>query len=134
MNLKIGDEVLILCRMRYPESPEENYRGAVTKVGRKYATVTYEKTRRDWRGNEVRDHCTIEFDMETGNERGSTSHYGSYVRTFEQFELDQRRKAAEKILFTAGVSIDYSQRVTLEQIEALAEVASTFPALDRGRL
>ena len=130
MNIKEGDEVHVFLWSR--RNPEGGHPATVTKIGRKYATATWEA--QYGYGKTIPQ--SIEFDMETGTQRNSRTvgSGGSYVRTLEQVALDERRRAAEKALFTAGVSINYPDRFTLEQVEVLAEVAKTLPALDRGRL
>lgn len=133
MNVKEGDEVRVFLWRR--SDPEGGNRATVTKIGRKYATATWGEARL-WLGREEAVQRSIDFDMETGNERNGRTHGtgGSYVRTLEQVALDERRRAAAKALFTAGISISDPSRFTLEQVEVLAEVAKTLPALDRERL
>lgn len=123
--LSIGDEVRVLTR-RHTPGPEEGYAGKITRVGRIYAAADYETTRTDWRGEEVTSRHAVEFDMATGVERGASHHYGIVVRTLEQAALARRRRAAEEILRAASVSLMSRRKFTLEQIEALAEVAATF--------
>ena len=129
-DIKEGDEVRVFLWHR--TDPEGGHRATITKTGRKYATASWEVPHGI--GKTVPQ--SIEFDMETGAERNGRTRGsgGSYVRTLEQVALDERRRAAEKALFTAGISINYPARFALEQVEALAEVAKTLPALDRGRL
>ena len=118
--IREGDEVRIFEH----RAPEGGWAGKVTKVARKYATVEYEQ-------------ATTEFDMGTGIERGykgNNSTYATRVKTLAEVALDQRRSTASQTLFRAGVSVNYPHRLSLEQLEALAEVAGTFPELDRGRL
>lgn len=127
MDIKVGDEVRIVrpgARYHGAGSPEGGWPGRVTRAARKYATAEYDAGR----GTE-----TIEFDMGTGTERGSVnSTYAARVRTPGEMERLARQDRARKTLFKAGVSVagDWS-RLTLEQWEALAEVAATLPEYDR---
>jgi hypothetical protein len=120
---KAGDPVIIFKhRTRYDTFPADGYEAAVIKVGRKYATAAYVRQRAAYPAGPVTE--TIEFDMETGRERGGTSNYGRYVRTPEQVELDRRLSAAMSVLTNLRIRLE--RKFTLEQIEALAQVARTF--------
>ena len=128
-DIKVGDEVRILKhRTRYDSSfPEDGYTGTVTKVARKYAKATYVRQRTAYPPGPVEE--TIEFDMETGKVREGTdygSNYNLYVRTAEQHEREQRQSAASAVLFARKIRLDYSHGLTLEQIEALAEVVKSW--------
>ena len=126
MNIKPGDELrVIIPGNRYRSgSPEGGHPAVVTKVGRKYGTVEYDN---DGRAR------AIEFDLQTGRERGSASNYAARVETVAEAELGIRYATARKALFDAGVSILYDNRLTLEQFEAVAAIARTLPVLDRSR-
>ena len=121
-DFKVGDEVRVITHTGYRKSPEGGHRATVVKIGRKYGTATYTRHRTAYPPGPVEE--TIEFDLTTGRERGSTSNYSTRVKTLEEVALDERRAAADKILFDAGVSIRH--RPTLEQVEALAEVVKTW--------
>lgn len=120
---KAGDEVRVFADRRHP-NVEGGYPGKVTKVGRKYGTAEYEVATQDWRGNPGTDKRTIEFSLDDGTERGSTSSYAATVRTPAQVAEDQRRRAAIAALKAAGIEfrIGREHSFTLEQVEALAEV------------
>jgi hypothetical protein len=126
-SIKAGDEVRVLCRIsrRSQSIPEGGYRAIVTKVARKYATAVFTE-RWTLGGQEQRREREISFDMETGQARADTE--GLYVRTPEQLDRDERRKVALFHLDNAGVELKMWQRshLTLEQIEALAEVVKTW--------
>ena len=136
-SFKPGDEVRVLrsrSHRRGPVPPEGGYRGTVTSVGRKYASAVFEEilTHPDSAGERRRDR-EISFDMETGIVRADTD--GWYVRTPEQLDRDERRKATLFLLGEHGIEIKlgYANSLTLEQIEALAEVARSFsPAPEEG--
>ena len=93
-DIKIGDEVRLFAygTRAGRNLPEGGGRGTVTKVGRKYATATFEGAARE-----------ISFDMETGSERGDYRTY--YVRTPAQVEAEQRRDAAVVLLKEAGFEL-----------------------------
>jgi hypothetical protein len=127
-SLKPGDEVRVYERNIYRNGPEGGLAARVSKVGRKYATAAYEVVTTDWHGEPKRKERTIEFDMETGREKGSQSNYGAYIKTPEQADLDVRQQSAIATLLTRKIRLDSGHSLTLEQIEALAEVARTFSA------
>ena len=98
----------------------------MTKVGRKYATAAFDRTRKDWRGNEHTDRAEVEFSIDTGYERGDQYGNGIRVLTVAQAEAAARKRAALALLRGLGVDITSRSPLTGEQIEALAEVAGTF--------
>jgi hypothetical protein len=116
-----GDEVRVFGRpSRYSKSPPDGYKGTITKVGRKYATATY-----DLDGGLF----TIEFDMRDGCERGSVGTHARRVRTPAQVEQDNRREVALTAIRDGGLEFRSGyppSRLTLEQLEALAEVVKTW--------
>jgi len=124
-DIKIGDEVRVLSNNSYHPHPEGGYKATVTKVGRKYATATFPATRK-WLGREEQYERPVEFDMTTGIERDGHSSFGYRVRTLAQLEQDERRAAAMATLTAHHIAIDYGHRLTLEQIESLAEVVKTW--------
>ena len=125
-DIKIGDEVRVIDRSPYHKNPEGGHPATVVKVGRKYATATYETTHTDFRGKERRTERAVEFDMATGREKGSNTNYGLRVETPEQAELAARKSAADAALLARKIRLDFGHGLTLEQIEALAEVVKTF--------
>jgi hypothetical protein len=132
--LKAGDEVRVLrSRSRYgPVPPEGGYRGTVTRTGRKYAFAVFEETYTDSADTERQREREICFDMENGHVRADTD--GWYVRTPEQLKRAERRKSALFLLSEHGIEIKlgYVNSLTLDQIEALAEVARTFTETTEG--
>ena len=126
---KVGDKLRVIDRSPYRNQPDGGWPATVVKVGRKYATAIYETTHTDWRGQETRNERTVEFDMATGREKGSTTNYGLRVETPEQVEQVARKSAAESVLHARKIRLDFGHGLTLEQIEALAEVVKTFGAV-----
>jgi hypothetical protein len=126
--IKIGDEVRIANHGRTRGIAAQRYDGIVVKVGRKYAIAEYEVIGKNMDGGERRTTRAVEFDMTTGIERGASSNYGYYVRTPEQADRDDRRSAALAVLAAGGIEfrLGAERKFTLEQLEALAEVARTF--------
>jgi hypothetical protein len=120
---KVGDEVRVFLRNRYVTGPDGGFVGTVTKVGRRYATATYERTSTDYRGERTIT-VPVEFDMETGHEKGDSYGNGLRVKTPEQLLLDERRDAALAVIKAAGIEFRPGREhgVTTAQIEALAEV------------
>jgi hypothetical protein len=138
MDIKTGDEVRITLPRHHrhgASSPEGGYVGRVVKTGRKYATAEYEVTYTDYSGKPRSDTKSLEFSMETGAERDSSSSFRARVQTPEQAKAKVRQDKAREVLFKAGISVsgDWS-RLTLEQWETLAAVAATLPEYDRSHL
>ena len=127
-SIKPGDEVRVLMRIsrRGAQVPEDGYQGTVTKTGRKYATAAFEETWTNAAGSSQSRKREISFDMESGIEHAG--YEGWYVRTPEQFHLDKRRKMALFLLGESGIEFKFGRErsLTLEQIEALAEVVKTW--------
>lgn len=132
MDVKLGDEVRIMEHTRYRKTPKDGYTGSVTKVGRKYATATYETTRTDWRQQEITDKRTVEFDMVTGRERGSQTNYGIEVVTPAEAERRSRRTVALAVLAEHKIRLEYDHGLDLDQMEALAALAGSFSPADAG--
>ena len=127
-DIKAGDEVRVFSRNKYHPAPEGGQVATVTKVGRRYAAAAWEVTEKLWLGEdrERRAERTIEFDMETGYEKGTNSSYGRYVKTPAQLEVDAREDAAISSLLDRKIRLDFGHGLTLEQIEALAEVVKSW--------
>lgn len=135
MDIKTGDEVRVTeGGGRRGSSPPGGWAGRVTRTGRKYAAAEYEVTWVGHSGRPERSTRTIEFSMETGIERNSVSNFAGHVRTPGQVAEQARRDAARDTLFKAGISVNgLFERLSVEQWEALAAVAATFPEYDRSR-
>lgn len=117
MDLKVGDDVRVFdqngSRMGQPPG---GWLGKVVKIGRKYATVEYGQR------SEM-------FELATG--RRANDGYGHRrIRTLEQVALEERRRSAVDKLHSHGVELRTGHRLSIEQIEALAEVAATFTEED----
>lgn len=138
MDIKVGDEVRINLprhRRHGDNSPEGGYVGRVIRTGRKYATAEYVVSYTDYSSKLRSDTRTVEFSMETGAERNSPSSFTARVRTPEQVEQEMRQSKAREVVSKAGLSVSGSwTRLTIEQWEALAELAATLPEYDRSRL
>jgi hypothetical protein len=118
LNVKVGDEVRVFdVNGRRNGQPGSGWPGKVVKVGRKYFTVAYGSSGR-----------TTNFLLETGRVNDAYGHRS--VKTLDQVAHDQRRAQAEADLTACGVELRFGHKLTLEQIEALAEVARTFTSQD----
>ena len=106
--IKAGDEVRVFSRRRGGNDSEP---GVIVKVGRTLV--------------EVRWHGHVEkFRIDT---RIVNDSYGSvWFETPADTDRRERTTAAQEVLIAAGIELSYRRRFTLEQIEALAEVARTF--------
>jgi hypothetical protein len=126
--IKEGDEVRVfMANPNWKNAPPDGWRAEVTKAGRKYATATW--MRQSTAGVGPREYpVSAEFDMETGYEKGKSaaSHGGYRMRTYGQIVLDERETSATAFLRSLGIELSWQRQFTLEQIEALAEVAKTF--------
>lgn len=111
MDLKVGDEVRVFDRNgSHMGQPPGGWPGKVVKIGRKYATVEY-GSRSDL------------FDKETG--RRNNDGY-RHLKTPEQVALEEREVHAVKALRSHGIELRHGHRLSLEQVEALAQVVATF--------
>ena len=112
MNLEVGDEVRVFDRNgSHMGQPPGGWPGKVVKIGRKYVTVEY-GSRSDL------------FDKETGRLKDSHGH--RRVETLEQVALEARQDRAIQTLRSHGIDLRRGHRLSLEQIEALAQLAATF--------
>ena len=125
-DIKPGDEVRVIEGRRYGSN--RIWTGRIAKVARKYATAEYETTRTDWNGKPKAEKRTVEFDMATGWERGTYGTYGIQVRTPAQIDEQERRAGALAEIKAHGVEFKAGREraLTLEQVEALAEVVKTW--------
>ena len=123
--IQVGQEVRILPQRRHSRVPDGGYVGTVTKIGRRYATAAYAVTTVEF-GEERRYERTVEFDMDTGIERGGSRWDGDRVLTPEQIEAEARQKAAEAVLTAHRIDLRPGHGLTGEQVEALAELVKTF--------
>ena len=123
--IKAGDEVRVYDVNSAParrgqHDPGEP--GKVVKVGRTLVHIEY-------------FHRTETFRIEDGRRNDNYGH--QWFLTLEQAEVKDRRRAAEDALRSVGLQFTSSGRrdsLTLEQIEALAEVARSFsPEEGTGR-
>lgn len=117
--LAVGDVVRVFSprQRRRDDGPQEGREARVTKVARKYATAEYDLDRYAQ---------VIEFDIETGRERGSEGSYSRYVLTPAQ--VDARNQYAEAIgtLKEAGLEPRPGRRVDAGLAIALAALARSF--------
>lgn len=110
--LRAGDEVRVFDqndgRMGQPEG---GWPGVVTNIGRKLIRIEYR--------NKV-----DAFRLDTGRINDNYGH--RWFKTMEQVAESKRRSSAMAVLNAHKISLDFGHRLTLEQIEALAELARTF--------
>lgn len=115
--LQVGDEVRVFdVNGSRRGQPEGGYVGHIVKVGRTLAHIEY----KGW---------TETFRLDNGRRNDNYGH--QWFKTLEQAALDERRSVAEAVLRNVGVELSHRRSFTLEQIEALAEVAKTFGKADR---
>lgn len=114
MTYEVGQEVVFRSRTgrRGHSSPDRV--GKVTRVARKYCTVEFAGMRRLE---------TLEFDKETGGERGNPQYpqYLGTIKTADEWAAIDRRANLLKALREIGVDL-YRVSVTSEQLEAVAVV------------
>ncbi len=117
LEVKVGDEVRVFdVNGRRAGQPEGGWPGVVASVGRKYFTVDYDGQH----GGRVHEFSLID------GLRANDVYGHRHVRTAEQVEAARRRRVALALLVAHWVDIQRADRLTLEQLEALAEVAKTF--------
>lgn len=112
MQVKQGDEVRIFdqngARIGQPEG---GWPGTVVKIGRSLVTIEYRGKQDPFR-----------LDTRVINDR-----YGHrWFKTLEQAAEDERLRVALATLKAHSIRLDSGHGLTVEQIEALAEVARTF--------
>lgn len=115
LDVKAGDTVTLHGGSRWTSSREV----IVSRVARKYFYVPLH-------GREAA------FSLETGHSRDHTAGTGVWVTTRAMDEAARRRTEALKTLEDHEVILDSlrNHHLTTEQLEALAEIAKTFPAKD----
>ena len=114
--IQVGDEVRVFdVNGRRMNQPEGGWIGHVKNVGRTLAHIDYP----GGRGTEG-------FKLSDGQRPGGRR----WFKTLDRVARDDRMCAAQDILIAVGVELNYRNRLTLEQIEALAEVAKTFGRTD----
>lgn len=107
--IKDGDEVRVY--RRYDRHNPDGYRGEVIKVARTLVTVEYAGRAEKFR-----------IDTQRVND-GSGS---VYFRTMEQVVEAKRRSEALAVLNAHKIELGRGNSLTIEQIEALADIARRF--------
>ena len=112
---QVGQDVQIFERITGRRDILATHTGHVAKVGRKYGTAEYMVS------GHVR---SVEFDLADGKERGFGGDWATTVRTVAQMAEDRRYALALSAVKAAGIEFRFGleRRLTLRQIEALAEV------------
>ena len=114
--LTVGQEVRLVLMNRWNSQPPEAVAfGVVTRVGRRYAFA-------DFDGGRIR-----EFDIVTGYERGDENGNGLRVMTAELVDRERREREAVAFLRENGVDMNSRRHLTLEQIEAIADILRPDP-------
>ena len=106
-SIKAGDEVRVFGR----RSDKAGEPGVIVKVGRTLVEVR-------WHGHAEK----FRIDTRTVND----GYGGVWFETPEDTDRRERETAARAVLTAAGIEFRIGRRFTLDQIEALAEVARTF--------
>lgn len=125
-DIKPGDEVRVFPGRwrRVGKTPEGGYPGTVTGVARKYATAAYTVPYAD--GTPGGTERTVEFDMQTGRERGQDGTYGALVKTPAMAVRDALQAAALASIKEAGFEIRLGHRPSPELIIAVAVAIEAF--------
>ena len=114
--IQAGDEVRVYdVNGKRVGQPEGGWRGKVVKVGRTLAHIHYGDPH--WTRTET-------FTLEDGQRN---DRYGrQWFLTMDEAARRERLYVALSVLGGHGITLDHGNSLTLEQIEALAEVARTF--------
>jgi hypothetical protein len=116
-DLRVGDEVRVFdVNGRRMGQPEGGWPGTVTRVGRTLMDVSY-------------NNRTETFRRDSGA-RHNDGYGHRRVKTLEQVAQDARRAEAVEALSKHGVELRWGFKLTIEQLEALAEVARSFPTVE----
>ena len=112
VDLKVGDEVRVFdINGRRMGQPDGGWQGTVTKVGRTLVYVDY-------------GHRNGQFRIDTGRANDSYGH--RYFKTLEQAASDARLSHALARLKGGPVRLESGHRLTVEQIERLADLVASF--------
>jgi hypothetical protein len=121
MTVKVGDEVRVFSvNGKRAGQPEGGWVGEVTRVGRKLIDIKYPG---------AYAHSGVETFRLDGQKTNDEYAHESF-QTMEQFAQSERKSTAQAALRDAGLELETRarSRLTLEQLEALAEVVTTHPA------
>ncbi|MEV4672798.1 hypothetical protein AB0K34_14170 [Actinomadura sp. NPDC049382] len=111
-DLRVGDEVRVFDQNgRRMGQPDAGWPGTVTKIGRLLVTIEY-------RGK------SAQFRLDTQVVNDGYGH--RYFKTLQQAARHQRLGRALYTLHEHQIRLAVGHRLTLEQIEALADVARKF--------
>lgn len=120
VDIEVGDEVRIFDvnsasrrQARRNGEFDEGAPATVEKVGRKLVTL-----------REGNSSWTRQFRLDTGLVNDNYGH--AWFRTLADHERDRRQYEALKVLAEHRITIEPQARLTMEQIEALADVARRF--------
>lgn len=110
-DIKVGDEVRVF-KPYIRNGQTDGIPGTVVKIGRKLVDI------------EHHGH-TEKFRLENGQLAGSS--YGNiYFLTLGEVAERQRRRAAEDVLRERKIRLESGHDLTLEQVEALADLVRSF--------
>ncbi|MBN6054547.1 hypothetical protein JYK22_21575, partial [Nonomuraea sp. RK-328] len=119
MSYRVGDEVRVFdVNGARRGQPSGGWVGKVIKVGRKYVTVEYLGR-------------TDQFEIDSGR-RANDAYGHRRIKTPEQVALDARWQTALDDLRARRVELRQGHKFTLEQVEALAEMARSFASTEEG--
>ena len=116
--LKAGDEVRVFdVNGKRVGQPDGGWPGTIVKVGRTLVHVAYRSR-------------TETFRIDGGASNDGYEH--QHFLTMTEAAVRNRHGAARAILRTHKIALEYGHGLTLDQIEALAEVARTFTETTEG--
>jgi hypothetical protein len=111
-DIKVGDEVRVFdISGKRVGQPDGGWPGKVVKVGRKLVHIEYIGRAKTFR---------------LVDRKADDSYGHRYFMTLEQVALSERRQRALDVLKRNAIRLDHGHQLSLEQIEALAEVARRF--------
>lgn len=106
-----GDEVIVY------ETGGSSFAATVTGVGRKLFTIKCDAASR----------LDGDYRVDTGRRNdGKTRGSGPYVLSMEEWNRRQRLQDVIATLATHGIKLKHNHQLTLEQVEALAQLVRTF--------
>jgi hypothetical protein len=107
---KVGDPVTVYASVRGDSGGQP---GEIVKVGRTLVRIRYGRQEQAFR-------------MDTQQSNDKQYGYGTYFRTEEQAHEADRESEATTLLREHGIELTLGSRLTLEQVEALAEVVRSW--------
>lgn len=112
---EVGQEVRVFdVNGRHHGQPEGGWKGEIVRVGRKLVSVDFPGY-----GSKA---------FRIDDQRANDNYRHQWFRTLEEVALIERKDKAREVLKSVGLELSLKNGLTVEQLEALAEVIGTHAA------